>query len=96
MAELLELAHLVDQHRMADVKIGCRGVKSDFDNKWSPELELRLEPVLRQHLVGAANQFGNLFLNGCHLGIFPVIACASTAGSYDTACRGSKQSVLRP
>lgn len=67
MAELLKLPHLVDQYGMTYMQIGCRRIKTGFDNECLTLGEFRPETVLRQHLVGATFQFRNLILYFGHL-----------------------------
>ncbi len=66
MPELLELAHLVDQHRVAHVQIRRRRIESGLDDQRLAALQPNLQPVLRQHLVGASHQFCDLFFHARH------------------------------
>ena len=47
VTELLKLAHLVDQHRVAQVQVGCRGIEARLDAQRLPRAELVLQ--LRGH-----------------------------------------------
>ena len=53
MTELLKLAHLVDQDRVTDMQIRRRRVEAGFDDQRPAQLQLRLESVFGQDLVGA-------------------------------------------
>jgi len=66
MSELLKLPHLVDENSMTNVQVGGSRIKARLNNQRSPFLELALEPILRQNLVGATGKLCNLFLNTCH------------------------------
>ncbi len=60
MAILLELAHLVDQHGMSDVQIGCGRVEPGLDDQRPILGEFLREIVLRQYFVGSPCEFGEL------------------------------------
>lgn len=52
MAELLELAHLPQDHRVAQVQVGPRGVGSELDREGPPLLELGEKLFLGDDLLG--------------------------------------------
>ncbi len=81
MPQLLELAHLVDEHRVADVQIRGRRVESGLDDQRPALLELRLEPVLGQHFIRAAGQFRDLFLDTAHVPLCVVPATTRNAAN---------------
>lgn len=58
MPELLELAHLVEKHRMAQVKVGRRGVEAGLDDERPASSELPDEVGFGQDVLGAPLQFG--------------------------------------
>ncbi len=66
MAEALEHRHLVDQHRVAEVQVGRRGVEPGLDTQRPTEAELLLEVGFQQDFRGSAAQFRKLFLYGQH------------------------------
>ncbi len=66
MAELLELAHLVDEHRVPDVQVGRGRVEAGLDDQRPALPEFGRQSVLGQHLVGAAGQLRNLCLDVAH------------------------------
>ena len=66
VAVLLELPHLVDQHRVPDMQVGRRRVEAGLDNERPVFPELGRQSVLGQHLVGAAGQLRDLFLDVAH------------------------------
>jgi hypothetical protein len=67
VAELLKLAHLVDENRVTDVQIGRRRVEPGLDDQWPALLQLRFQPVLGQYFIGAAGEFRDLILDTAHL-----------------------------
>ena len=69
VAEFLELAHLVDEHRVADVQVGRRRVEAGLDDERPALFELCLETVLGKNLVAAANQFLQLLLFVLHISL---------------------------
>ena len=54
MAEVLELPHLVEQHRVAEMQIRRGRIESGLDPQRAAELEARLELLALDDLVGAA------------------------------------------
>ena len=36
VAELLELPHLVDEHRMPEMQVRCRRIEARLDQEWTP------------------------------------------------------------
>ena len=56
VAELLKLSHLVQQHRVPEMKIGRRGIEPCLDLERTPCCEALAELVLEQNLVGAASE----------------------------------------
>ncbi len=66
MPELLKLAHLVDQHRVANMQIRRRRVEACLYDQRPALLELRQQPVLGQNLVRAAAKLRDLFLYAAH------------------------------
>ena len=63
VAELLELAHLVDQHRVPEVQIGRGGIESGLDLQRRAALELALQLAGQQQVLRTARQLGHLFLD---------------------------------
>ena len=51
---------------MADVQVRGRRIEASLNEERPPFFELGLEPVVGQHLIGAALQFRDLFLDACH------------------------------
>ena len=66
MPQLLKLAHLVDQHRVANMQIWRRRVEAGLDDQRPALLQFCLKPVLRQNLVRAAAKLRDLFLDTAH------------------------------
>ena len=62
MPELLELAHLVEQHRVPEVQVRGGRIEARLHAQRRAALELPGEVRLGQHLVGAAAQLSDLFL----------------------------------
>ncbi len=62
VAELLELPHFVEQHRVAQVEIRRRGVEPRFHLQRFAPLQFLHELRANEHLVRAPVQLGNLFL----------------------------------
>ena len=58
MPQFLKMPQLLDQHDMAEMQIGCSGIKSRLDPQGSPLLERGPDPILQlallDHLNGAA------------------------------------------
>ena len=52
--EILELPHLVQQHRMAEMQIGRGRIEARLDPQRPAELEARLELLALDDLVGTA------------------------------------------
>ena len=61
MPELLELAHLVDQHRVPEMQIRCRGVEARLDAQRHAARQFALELGGQQHFVRAARQLDQLW-----------------------------------
>jgi hypothetical protein len=64
VAELLEPAHLVDQHRVADVQVRRRRVEAGLDHQRPAFGQFRAQRTLRQHLFGTPGQFLELLFGG--------------------------------
>ena len=60
MAGILELAHLVQQDRVAKVQVGRGRIETGLDPQRAPERELFLELGSHQDLGSAAAQFIDL------------------------------------
>ena len=58
MPLVLEGAHPLQRDRAADVDVGRRHVDPELDAQRPAELQLRLEPALRQHVDGVAGEVG--------------------------------------
>ncbi len=56
VAEVLELAHLGQQHTVAKVQIGSRRIETGLDTQLAAGLELLDQLVLQQDLLGASFQ----------------------------------------
>src|SRR5690606_13837754 len=56
VAEVLELAHLVQQHRVAQVQVGGGRVEPGLDPQRAPQLEPGLQLLALEDLVGAAGE----------------------------------------
>ena len=66
VAELLEVAQLVDDYRVAEVQVGRRGVQAEFDAQLPAGGELFLQLLLHDQLVAAPTNGLNGLLNGSH------------------------------
>ena len=62
--QFLKLPHLVDQHRVSDVKIGCRGIKTGFDPEGCAALQFFSEILLHEDLRSATADFSELIFQG--------------------------------
>ena len=62
MAELLELPHLVQQYRVAQVQVGRRGIEARLHLERLAPLQFLHQLRADQHLVRATMQLCNLFL----------------------------------
>src|SRR5258705_13829363 len=54
MAEILELFHFLDQHRVTQMEIGRGRIEAGFDSQGPAFFELRSEFLFRQNFHGAA------------------------------------------
>ena len=54
MAEILQMAHLVEQNRMSQVQVGCCRIESRFYPERTPGCELVRELLFEQELVASA------------------------------------------
>ena len=66
VAEVLELTHLAQRNRMAEVKVGRGGVDAELDVKGRALLEFLLELVQRNDLHGAGGDDLQLLFDGKH------------------------------
>lgn len=64
MAELLELAHLPQDHRVPQVQVGPRGVGSELDREGPPLLELGEKLFLGDDLLGPPLEEGQGLFRG--------------------------------
>jgi hypothetical protein len=67
VAEVLELAHLVQQHRMAQVQVGRGGVEAGLDPQRAAFLQARTQILELEDLVGTAADQGKGFFNRGHV-----------------------------
>ena len=58
VAEILEVLHLADQHGVAEVQIGRRGVEADLDHQPPAERELGFQRLGGHDVDGPARQAG--------------------------------------
>ena len=70
MAEILESAHLVDEHRVAEVQIRRGRIEAGFDAQRLATAQLRQQLRLEQDFRRAALQLGQLLFSCQHK--FPV------------------------
>ena len=70
MPEILELAHLVQQHGVAEMKIRCRGIEAGFDLERTPLPQFFAEFGLSQDLIGATCKLSQLCRDVSH--VFPI------------------------
>ncbi|GBC55328.1 hypothetical protein PSNTI_07790 [Stutzerimonas stutzeri] len=66
MPELLKLAHLVDQHRVTEMKVGSRRIESSLDAQRLASLKLGNQLRLDEHLISAPLDHRQLLLNRLH------------------------------
>ena len=66
MPELLELAHLVNEHRMADMKIGRRWIESRLHYQLVFFREALFKAAVRQDFLNAAAEFSELLIKISH------------------------------
>jgi len=62
VAELLEPAHLVDEHRVAEMEVRRGGIESSLDTQRLAAAELLLQFLFGQDFGDAAFEFGELFV----------------------------------
>ena len=62
MPELLELAHLVEQHRVPEMQVRRRRIESRLDLERTAALQLLLELRACQHFAGATLELCDLLL----------------------------------
>ena len=62
VAEVLEAAHLGEQHRVPEVQVGRRGIESRLHPQWHAPAELLPQISSREHLIGTALKLCDLFL----------------------------------
>ena len=67
MPQVLELSQLVDQNRMAQVKIWGRRIESGLYPERAPLPELLNQPFLGDQLIHAAFDNGQRLINRCHV-----------------------------
>ena len=63
MTKRLELAHLVDEHRMTEVKIRSGRIEASLDPQGLSACEFLHELGFDEHLLGAAHQLADLILH---------------------------------
>ena len=78
VAEVLELAHLVDQHGVAEVQIGSGRIETRLDPERPSLGEPGGETAPRQYLLGAAREFRQLRLNALVSRAHASLACWSS------------------
>ncbi len=66
MAQLLKLAHLVDEHRMAQMQIGRGGVEAGLDAQGFAPLQALSKLGLDQNLIGSSPYLDHLIRDGIH------------------------------
>jgi hypothetical protein len=62
MSQVLQLAHFVEQHSVAQMQIGRSGVKTRLYSKWTTQFELFDEFGFKQQFVAAALDLIEYFL----------------------------------
>ncbi len=67
MAEVLELTHLVQQHRVAQVQVRRGGVEAGLDAQRAAFLQARAQILELEDLVGTAADQGKGFFNRGHV-----------------------------
>ena len=67
MAKVLELAHLVQQHCVAQVQVGRSGVEAGLDPQRAAFLQARAQILELEDLVGTAADQGKGFFNRGHV-----------------------------
>ena len=63
VAQVLELAHLLQGHGMAQVQVGARGINAELDVERATLLELLLETLDRHNRVGARGDDAKLLFD---------------------------------
>ena len=63
VTERLELAHLVDEHRVPEMQVGRGRIEARLDAQRLAARQLLHELALDEHFAGPAQQFGNLILH---------------------------------
>ena len=61
MPELLELPHLVDEHGVPEMQIGCRRIEARLDPQRTPTRQFPFQVRREQDLVGTAGELRHLF-----------------------------------
>ena len=67
MPQILETAHLVDEHRMSEVQVGCGRVKSGLYDEWPPGLEPGFQLTLNENIDRTAPDFCELLFYCTHI-----------------------------
>jgi hypothetical protein len=60
VATVLELAHLVQKYRMAEVQVGRCGIKAGLDHERAAELETRVQLIAFEDVRSAPRKFGEI------------------------------------
>ena len=77
MAEILELPHLVDQHRVAEVQVRRGGVEAGLNPQRLAALQLAFELRGQQQVLRAARQLDHLFPDVWVAGVH--VACRNSS-----------------
>ncbi len=66
MPQLLQLTHLINEHRVAEMKIGSGRVESGLDSQGLASLKLGYKLRLDEHLISAPLYHRQLLFNRLH------------------------------